>query len=151
MDLIGNAKWQEFRDLIGTFAQDTFFQKEITWKRYVETLDYDGEQDTQPDFTDVPVLALIDYNDFKTWGNNIATETGEINKLTVSVFFTNKYLKDNNLLDSSNNFPINIQADRFVIDGIIYKPSGVLNASQAKDNPVLIKLNLQIDVKETGG
>lgn len=148
-DLVDSPIWQEYQDLIGIDAADTFFQDEIIWKKAVPFLDEHGEDEIGEDFDDITLKCLVDYNDFRTWPITRNTGTGEIDKQTAVVLFTLKSLEDLNLLNSNGNFDYDADEDRFELDGILYKSAGDTNTAQAQDGPLLFQLVLEREITST--
>ncbi len=149
MDLVGNTNWARFKTLIQEDAHDTFFQDTITWKRYIEGIDEFMENDVE-NFNNVDLKCLINYNDFKVWPVNYTTETGELDRQNTVLLFSLKYLNGLGYLNANGNFIYNQSADRFLVNGQIYKATGDTLVSQAKDEPLLLQINLSKEEIPTG-
>lgn len=56
-----------------------------------------------------------------------------------------QYLADRGYLDSNGYFDFNWAEDRFIINGIPYRPTGDTNVSQAKDEAIVFLIILKRD------
>ena len=148
-DLVDSAIWEDYKELIGIDAADTFFQDEIIWKKANPFLDKHGEDEIGETFVDVILKCLVDYNDFRTWPITRNTETGEIDKQTAVVIFSLKTLKDLGFLNANGNFDYDSDEDRFELDGILYKSMGDTNTAQAQNEPLLFQLVVERELTLT--
>ena len=148
-DLIGSLNWTSYQNLIGNDAFDTFFQKDLIWKRANPFLDSNGEDEIGRTFTDITLKCLVDYNDFRTWPINRNSETGELDKQTMVILFSIKYLEGLGYMNANGNLDYSVGEDRFTLDGILYKSMGDTNTAQAQDIPLLAQLVLEREVTDT--
>lgn len=148
-DLIGATAWANYQALIGGDAFDTFFQQDIIWKRSGDFLDIHGEDEIGKPFTDVTLKCLADYNDFRTWPITRHNETGELDKQTVVILLSIKYLENLGYMNANGNFDYKGDEDRFELDGILYKPNGDTNVAQAQDIPLMVQLVLERETVQT--
>ena len=56
-----------------------------------------------------------------------------------------QYLAEKGYLDSNGYFDFNWAEDRFIINGIPYRPTGDTNVSQAKDEAIVFLIILKRD------
>lgn len=141
-DLIGAAVWAQYKSIIND-GHDTFNQHEVIWLRSDGGLDRHGEDNETEQFTVVILKGLFEYNYFRKWRVTNPTDTGEIDAQTEVLLLNLKYLRDNGYLTAANNFNYQIDADRFIHDGIKYKCVADTKISQAQDEPLLLMLVLQ--------
>lgn len=150
MDLIGQANWDAFKTLIGVQASDTFFQKEITWVRYLGGLDRFNEDNKDATYQNITLKSLVEYDNFKKWPSNMTTETGELDRKNTVIWFTIEYLRTNNYLNANGNFDFDESNDRFKVDGITYKATPSTQGGQAYDKSLLFQIVLQREETPTG-
>lgn len=134
MDLIGGPIWNLFNKVLRD-AKDTFSQKTIILKRAIQSLER-VKEDGVIVYEDIPVDVLINYNYMRTWPITMTTETGELDRQSIQIFFNKIYLMEQGLLTPNNNLDYHPDLDRFLIDGIIYKPFGDTAASQTKGGDI---------------
>lgn len=128
---IGKKQWQRFIGAINKVSND-FNSKEITWLRFTPTItEFNEDQDAGGTYTPVKLLVLQNHNYMRTWPINRITTNGEVDKQSIQLYINKKYLKDNGYLTPSNNLDYQPDYDRFILDGITYKPIGDGSASQA--------------------
>lgn len=141
MAFISDEEWADFRQGINDFHNDVF-QQEIIWKKQIVTKDYHGEDSNQR-FVNVPLKGLMKYNDFRSWPLTETTDSGEIDKQSIMVYFNIKYLRDNGYTNTEGNFIFDPAMDRFIVNGVKYKAMGDSQSAQAKDQPLLIFIVLK--------
>lgn len=146
-DLLG-ANWTKFLNAMND-AHKTFHQKPITWKRATITTDRYGEDLVAPTTT-VELLVLLNYNFMRTWPADRTSATGETDDESVQVMINKEYLRQNGYLNASGYFDFNPDLDRFIIDGLKYKPFGDTAAAQMQVDDVLITIILKRDHTQTG-
>ena len=147
MDLISDAEWALFRQSMRD-AHDTFAQKPITWVRYEEAIDQFEEGNWTK--TSVELKGLCNYNVLRTWPINYTTETGEYERQTIQIYLYKQYLADSGYIHDEGYFIYNPTTDRFIIDGLEYRPSGDTPVSQADAEDQWITIILQREETSTG-
>jgi hypothetical protein len=148
MAFLTTATWNRFKNIINE-ASDDFFQQDLIWRRSTVTMQRFGE-DPPYKYQDVTLLGLFLYNDFRTWPSTLPSQSGETDPQTLAVMFNLKYLQSRGFINANGNFMYDSAADRFIIDGQVYKEMGSTKAAQAKDNPLLIQLVLKKEEIVTG-
>ena len=89
--------------------------------------------------------ALCYYNAFRNWPINKATVTGELDDENLSILVTKSYIEQLGHLTPEGYWDFNWSEDRFVINGITYKPSGDTQVAQAKDEALVFMVILKRD------
>lgn len=145
---ISKATWAKFKSIHLDFFKNIAGRK-ILWKRMSTNWDRFGEGDSKI-FKDIELLAIIGYNDFKTWPTSIMTETGILENSSMYILLNREYLKKRKLINSNGNFDFDPINDRFIIDGIIYRPSGDTNISLAYNDPMYYMVILTRETIKTG-
>jgi len=127
------ADWQDYEDIINEFHEDAN-QQTVTWRRHSNVLDRYGEdKDGGPVYVDVPILALVQDNFFRSWPISDATVTGKIDKESIMLYLNTKYLQDNAWANADGQLIFDPGKDQFIIKGLLYKCFGELTSAQAKD------------------
>lgn len=142
MKRIHVKKWGAYKKLIGDFMDQDAALKPIKWLIYMEAPSLYGEG-SEPKYKATDLNVLISYNVYRTWPINSSTVSGEVDKETLVILVSKKYLLESNLLDVNGYWNIDITRDRFLIDGIIYSSSGDTLSSQASDSDLLFMVILK--------
>lgn len=144
MPLVSDKAWSKYKKIIQDFLdQDTGRQK-IVWAKHInQPLSY-GE-DSLPQYSFNVIEALCYYNAFRNWPINKSSVSGEQDEENLSIMISRQYLKDRGYLNSSGYFDFNWAEDRFIINGISYRPTGDTNVSQAKDEAIVFLIILKRD------
>lgn len=148
MTLITDTQWQEYEDAINQFHSDAF-QENILWISIINKIDKFGEDGNEKK-KEINLKGLITYNYFRSWPMNKDTQTGEIDKESILVFFNNKYLSDLGYINVNGQFKFDPSKDRFKVRGVQYKASGDSQVSQTKDKPLLHFIILKREEIDTG-
>lgn len=147
MSLVSDQDWKNFGDLMYE-AHKSFSQKIITWVRNDVKISR-WREDPHPAPIEVNLEVLLNYNYMRTWPISNITETGETDEQSVQVLINKQYLKENNWLNTDGYFIYNTDSDRFIIDGLEYKPFGDTAVSQGKTDDFIISLVLKRKVIPT--
>ena len=144
MPLVSDKAWAKYKKIVQDFLdQDTGRQK-IVWAKHInQPLSY-GE-DSLPQYSFNVIEALCYYNAFRNWPINKSSVSGEQDEENLSIMISRQYLKDRGYLNSSGYFDFNWAEDRFIINGISYRPTGDTNVSQAKDEAIVFLIILKRD------
>lgn len=137
--MISDAMWAKYASIIDNFHDDAN-QQTVIWKRTISTRDRFGIKTTDEE---IELKALIQYNFFRNWPINRITTSGEVDKESMLMYLNVEYLRENNYLTNENQFIFNQGYDRFIVEGIPYKPMGDSKAAQAKDKTLLVFIILQ--------
>lgn len=130
MGYLTEADWSEYTSIINEFHDDAF-QQDIIWKRPTSFINKFME--TKQKFIQSTLKCLVQYNSFRSWPINEQTNTGEIDKESCLVYFNMDYLRTLGFINDNNQFTFDAERDRFIIDGILYKPAGDSKAAQANN------------------
>ena len=111
-------------------------------------------EDTTPTYRRVEIEALCSYNAFRNWPLNIPSVSGESDDENCSILVSMDYIKNldggkylKTIRDSEVDtyWDLNWQEDRFVINGLTYRPSGDTQLAQAKDEALVFMVILKRD------
>lgn len=116
----------------------------ITWAKWVQQPNTHGE-DFEPVYKNIQIEALCYYNSFRNWPINKETVTGELDDENLSIMITDQYLESIGHLNSDGYWDFDWSSDRFIVNGIIYKPSGDTQVAQAKDQALVFLVILKRD------
>lgn len=149
MKLMTDKHWKMHNDAVNTFHNDAF-QQTIIWKKNTVRTNLFNEDHGQT-YSNINLLGLVQYNQFRAWPITRMTDSGEIDKQSCLVYLNNKYLEENNLLNSHGQFQYDAGKDFFEINGVTYKAMGDSQASQVQNsNPQLFFLILKREDIMTG-
>ena len=76
---------------------------------------------------------------------NKATISGELDDENLSILISKSYIEQIGYLTPEGYWDFNWEQDRFVINGITYKPSGDTQTAQAKDEALVFMIILKRD------
>ena len=111
-------------------------------------------EDTIPTYRKVEIEALCSYNAFRNWPLNSYSVSGESDdencSLLVSMDYiknleSGRYLKTIGDSEVDTYWDWNWQEDRFIINGLTYRPSGDTQLAQAKDEALVFMVILKRD------
>lgn len=141
---VSNKAWDKYKKIITNFLDMDAGRQTITWAKAVDQLLSHGE-DSTPKYYNIPIEALCYYNSFRNWPINKATISGELDDENLSILISKSYIEQIGYLTSEGYWDFNWSEDRFVINGIIYKPSGDTQVAQAKDEALVFLVILKRD------
>lgn len=133
------GQWKKFKNVIHTASKD-FGHKEITWRRSRLGLDRWQEDNAGTVDIDVTLNVLCNYNYMRTWPITLPTDSGELDRQSVQLIFSKPELALGGYITPEGNFNYNPDYDRFIMDGLVYKPFGDTPVSQAHDEDLLISI-----------
>lgn len=144
MPLVSDKAWSKYKKIIQDFLDQDAGRQKIVWAKHInQTLSY-GE-DSLPQYSFNVIEALCYYNAFRNWPINKSSVSGEQDEENLSIMISRQYLKDRGYLNSNDYFDFNWAEDRFIINGISYRPTGDTNVSQAKDEAIVFLIILKRD------
>ena len=144
MPLVSDKAWSKYKKIIQNFLDQAAGRQKIVWAKHInQTLSY-GE-DSLPQYSFNVIEALCYYNAFRNWPINKSSVSGEQDEENLSIMISRQYLKDRGYLNSNDYFDFNWAEDRFIINGISYRPTGDTNVSQAKDEAIVFLIILKRD------
>lgn len=116
----------------------------IVWAKNVNQLLTHGE-DYIPKYYRIDIEVLCYYNAFRNWPINRSTIAGELDDENLSILVTTDYIRELGFLNKEGYWDFNWSMDRFVINGIVYKPTGDTQVAQAKDKALVFMVILKRD------
>ena len=147
-NLVGATVWAKYKAAMMD-AHDTFANKEIIWVRAKRKESRYGE-DKPKEPTQITLLGLYNSNFMRTWPVTIPTSSGEIDEQSAQLFFNKEYLLGLGYLNADGYFDYNPGLDRFLIDGIEYKPFGDTATAQMHDDDAWVTVIIKRSPAESG-
>lgn len=142
--MVKNHSWNRYKKIITDFLDWDAGRQTITWAKHVnQYLNY--AEDDSPRYYNIPIEALCYYNAFRNWPINKATVSGELDDENLSILISKNYIEQIGYLNQEGYWNFNWSEDRFVINGIVYRPSGDIQVSQAKDEALVFLVILKRD------
>lgn len=141
---IPNKSWDRYKSIINDFLDIDAGRQKIIWAKAVNQLLSHGEDSTQMYFKK-EIEALCFYNAFRNWPINKNTESGELDDENLSIMISGRYLGDHGYLNEQGYWEFDWVMDRFEINGIVYRPTGDTQVSQAKDEALIFQIILKRD------
>ena len=148
MKLMTPEQWAMHINAVNDFHEDAF-QEEITWMSTATNRSYHGEDSNHREIA-IQLKCLVLYNYFRSWPIDQATDSGEIDKQSCMAIFNIKYLQELGYLNEFGQFDINQGDDKFILNGLVYVPSGDSQVSQAYNNPLMTFIVLKREEINTG-
>lgn len=142
--LVPNKSWDKYKKVITTFIDQDAGRQTIIWAKNVDQLLTHGE-DYIPKYYPIEIEALCYYNAFRNWPTDKATIAGELDEENLSILISTEYVRKIGYLNKNGYWDFNWSMDRFVINGIVYKPSGDTQVAQAKDQALVFMVILKRD------
>lgn len=139
---VRNADWDRYKHVVQKFLEDDSGRQTIGWCRHIDQMLFMGE-DKAPKYTLIPIEALCYYNAFRNWPINKATVAGELDDENLVILIPKSAITK--YLNPQGYFEFNWSEDRFIINGIPYKPDGDTEVAQAKDEPIVFQIILKRD------
>lgn len=139
---VRNKDWDRYKHIVQKFLEDDSGRQTIGWCRNIDQMYYMGE-DKAPKYKLVLLEALCYYNAFRNWPINKATVSGELDDENLVILIPKSSVKE--YLSPQGYFQFNWSEDRFIINGIPYKPDGDTEVAQAKDEPIVFQIILRRD------
>ena len=144
MPKVSNKAWSRYKKIVQNFLDQDSGRQKIIWARHIDQILSYGE-DSLPQYVFNVIEALCYYNAFRNWPINKSSVSGEQDEENLSIMISRQYLADNGYLDSNGYLDFNWAEDRFIINGIPYRPTGDTNVSQAKDEAIVFLIILKRD------
>lgn len=142
--MVKNHSWNRYKKIITDFLDLDAGRQTITWAKHVNQY-LDHAEDDSPRYYNIPIEVLCYYNAFRNWPINKATVPGELDDENLSILISKNYIEQIGYLNQEGYWNFNWSEDRFVINGIVYKPSGDTQVSQAKDEALVFLVILKRD------
>lgn len=141
---VTNKAWDKYKKIISGFMDNDAARQEIIWAKHLDLMPRFGE-DSGVTYYGILIEALCYYNAFRNWPINTETVTGETDEENLSILISKAYLEANGYLNPRGYFDFDWVQDRFIINGIPYKPSGDTQVAQAKDEALVFMIILKRD------
>ena len=139
---VRNTDWDRYKHVVQKFLEDDSGRQTIGWCRHIDQMLFMGE-DKIPKYIMIPIEALCYYNAFRNWPINKATVSGELDDENLVILIPKSAIQQ--YLNKNGYFQFNWSEDRFIINGIPYKPDGDTEVAQAKDEPIVFQIILKRD------
>lgn len=144
MAKIPDSAWNKYKAIVQNFLDQDSGLQEIIWARHIDQMLSHGE-DVYPQYTNITIKALCYYNAFRNWPINKSTVSGELDDENLSIMISRQYLETKGYLNNKGYFDFNWVEDRFIINGLTYRPTGDTQISQAKDQAIVFLIILKRD------
>lgn len=141
---LSDRTWAKYKSIIFEFMDQDAARQNITWVHKLDQILPFGE-DIQPSYYVRNIEVLCYYNAFRNWPINRETTTGELDEENLSILISKQYAESKGYLNKNGYFDFDWSEDRFVINGIVYKPSGDTQVAQAKDEALVFLIILKRD------
>lgn len=142
-DFISKKSWDRYKDIVNRFVDNDAGKQVMIWRRRLKWPLLNGE-DVRPQYEDVTLDILGQYNFFRTWPVNVPSPSGEKDKISFAVYFTKNQLREvEDALDENDYWQFDEVLDRFIINGHTYVAKGDTQAAQAYEDPLLFQVILE--------
>ena len=141
---LSNKAWNKYKKIIKDFMDKDAGRQVVTWMRHIDKIEAFGE-DVGDQYLPVQLEALCYYNVFRNWPINKPTISGELDDENLTIYVTKRQIETLGYINSEGYWQLNWSEDRFVINGITYKPSGDTQVAQAKDEALCFIVILKRD------
>ena len=151
--LVSNRSWDRYKKHIKGFLNQDAGRQTVIWCRHLNQMLSHGE-DTIPTYRRVEIEALCSYNALRNWPLNTPSVSGESDDENCSILVSmdyiqnldgGKYLKTIGDSEVDTYWDLNWQEDRFIVNGLTYRPSGDTQLAQAKDEALVFMVILKRD------
>lgn len=134
------AQWASYRDKVNE-TNNSFNQEEVIWRRTISNLDRYGEDNKET--VDITILALLQYNIFRSWPMTSESTSGALDKESMVMILNIDYLSKNGYLTINGNLDFDPSSDIFIHNSQEYRAAGETPMSQAGDRPLFIQIILK--------
>lgn len=141
---LSNKAWNKYKKIIKDFIDKDAGRQVVTWMRHIDQIGAFGE-DVGDQYLPVQLEAICYYNVFRNWPINKPTISGELDEENLTIYVTKRQIETLGYINSEGYWQLNWSEDRFVINGITYKPSGDTQVAQAKDEALCFIVILKRD------
>lgn len=146
---VTNAQWQAYERLMNDNAVESFSQAIVIWKRRVFKKDAFG-QDGPDTYVNIELLALINFNSFRTWPITKHSTAGELDYQNMLVQLNRAQITEQGYANESGDLDYDPAFDRFIYNGVLYKAEGDTPVSQTRNSPLHQYLVLARQETSTG-
>lgn len=141
---ISNRAWETYKKIIKNFLDIDSGRQPIHWLKHINQLNLYGE-DIGDKYFDIKLEGLCFYNAFRNWPINKVTSSGELDEENLTIYISKSQIEAKGYLTEEGYWQFNWSEDRFIINGICYKPSGDTQVAQAKDEALVFLVILRRD------
>ena len=141
---VSNKAWAKYKRIVQDFLDEDAGKQKIIWAKHIDQMLSHGE-DYLSQYHYIEIEVLCYYNAFRNWPINESTTSGELDEENLSIMISRQYLNKLGYINENGYFDFNWAEDRFIINGIPYRPSGDTNVSQAKDEAIVFLIILKRD------
>lgn len=142
---ISDKVWERFENIINTFMDNDVGKQKIIWAKKIEIPDSFGE-DSYNKYLYRELEVLCNYNTFRNWPINKESISGELDQENLSILVSRNYLTEHGYINSSGYIDFNWSEDRFILHGLVYKPSGDTEIAQTNTKNLLFQIILKRDL-----
>lgn len=142
---IPDKVWDKFDHIINSFVDNDVGKQKIVWAHKLSGINSYGE-DSGAKYLNRELEVLCNYNAFRNWPINKDTLSGELDQENLCIIVTKNYLEKLGYINSHGYFDFNWSEDRFILHGIVYKPSGDTEISQSRGSNLLFQIILKRDL-----
>ena len=139
---VRNRDWDRYKHIVQKFLEDDSGRQTVAWCRNIDQPLFMGE-DVKPKYELVLIEVLCYYNAFRNWPINKATVAGELDEENLVILIPKSSIVD--YLNPMGYLNFNWSEDRFIINGITYKPDGDTDVAQAKDEAIVFQIIISRD------
>ena len=141
---ISNRAGETYKKIIKNFLDIDSGRQPIHWLKHINQLNPYGE-DIGDKYFDIKLDGLCFYNAFRNWPINKVTSSGELDEENLTIYISKSQIEAKGYLTEEGYWQFNWSEDRFIINGICYKPSGDTQVAQAKDEALVFLVILRRD------
>lgn len=139
---VRNRDWDRYKHIVQNFLEHDSGRQTVKWCRNIDQMYYMGE-DKAPKYLVTNIEALCYYNAFRNWPINKSTVAGELDDENLVILVPKSAVTQ--YLNEDGYWVFNWSEDRFIINGIPYKPDGDTQVAQAKDEAIVFQIILRRD------
>lgn len=141
---VSDAAWAKYKRVVTDFLDKDSGKQVITWAKHANQMLSHGE-DYLPQYYNIQIEALCYYNAFRNWPINKSSVSGELDDENLSIMISKNQIKKLGYLNENGYWDFNWVEDKFIINGITYRPTGDTQIAQAKDEALLFLIILKRD------
>ena len=145
---IPDSVWDKFDRVINNFVNNDVGKQKIIWANKLNVISNYGE-DSGAKYIYRELEVLCNYNAFRNWPMNKETLSGESDQENLCIILTKNYLEKLGHINENGYFDFNWSEDRFILHGIVYKPSGDTEIAQSRGTNLLFQIILKRDMDST--
>lgn len=150
MGLIPTLAWDNFKKLQNQ-SHDDYMNGQLIWLRCKKFLgEFNEDYNFYNGYDSIELPVLYNFNYERTWPITQHTETGDIDRQSIQLFFSKAQLTTLGYINSNGNFDYDPGKDKFIIKGTVYHNEGDTPASPIPTaDELLITLVVRPDSKAT--